>query len=191
MKFTTIASAALFVALLGSPALANEYEAPLKDFAAEAKTWASDPVIIAAIKAQNKKSEGLDVAAIEALDQDWRAQVGQAEAPLIASVAEVEASSFLVEKRDAAEGLITEIFIMDKVGLNVAMSDTTSDYWQGDESKFQETFGAGADAVHFSEVELDESTQTYQSQVSFTVVDPENGAPIGAVTIGVDVGYLE
>ena len=36
------------------------------------------------------------------------------------------------------------------------------------------------------EVELDESTQTYQAQLSFTLVDPATGAAIGAVTVGVN-----
>ena len=67
--------------------------------------------------------------------------------------------------RDDSEGLFTEIFVMDAVGLNVAASDTTSDFWQGDEAKWQQTYSAGSGAVHISDVELDESTQSYQSQV--------------------------
>ena len=60
----------------------------------------------------------------------------------------------------------------------------TSDYWQGDEAKVQKTFGAGAGAVFVDEIELDESTQTYQGQVSFALTDPASGEVIGAVTIG-------
>jgi hypothetical protein len=77
---------------------------------------------------------------------------------------------------------------MDASGLTVAMSDPTSDYWQGDEAKWRETYPAGAGAVHVSEVDLDQSTQTYQSQVSLTVVDA--GEPVGAVTFGVNVEML-
>lgn len=36
---------------------------------------------------------------------------------------------------EASGRLCTEIFVMDARCLNVAMSDTTSDYWQGDEAK--------------------------------------------------------
>ena len=67
-------------------------------------------------------------------------------------------------------GAITEVFVMDAQGLNVAASGPTSDYWQGDEAKFQETYLKGAEAIHVSEVEFDESSQTYSVQVSVTSV---------------------
>ena len=86
--------------------------------------------------------------------------------------------------------MITEIFVMDARGLNVAQSDVTSDYWQGDEAKWQDTFSKGPGAVHISEVEEDESTQTFQSQVSMSVTDPADGSVIGAITVGVNVEML-
>ena len=86
--------------------------------------------------------------------------------------------------------MVTEIFVMDNKGLNVGQSDVTSDYWQGDEAKWQKTFLAGADAVFIDAVEFDESTQTFQSQLSLPVVDPQSGDVIGAVTIGVNVDTL-
>ncbi|MEM8755288.1 MAG: hypothetical protein AAGF90_20180, partial [Pseudomonadota bacterium] len=74
-------------------------------------------------------------------------------------------------------------------GLNVGQSAKTSDYWQGDEAKWRETYLVGPDAIHVSDVEEDESTQTFQIQVSLPIVD--GGAPIGAVTVGVDVEHLQ
>ena len=71
---------------------------------------------------------------------------------------------------------------MDMKGLNVGQSDVTSDYWQGDEAKWQKTYGVGPSAVLIDEVEFDDSSQTYQSQVSIAVV---------AVTVGVNVEMLE
>lgn len=79
---------------------------------------------------------------------------------------------------------------MDARGLNVAASVATSDMWQGDEAKFQETFPFGPDAVHFSEIEYDESTQVYQGQISLSLKDPETGDVIGAITVGVDAKEL-
>jgi len=61
----------------------------------------------------------------------------------------------------------------------------TSDYWQGDEAKFTQTYAVGSDAVHFSDIDFDESSQSYQAQISFTIIDPASGAPIGAMTVGV------
>lgn len=80
---------------------------------------------------------------------------------------------------------------MDSVGLNVALSGVNSDMWQGYEAKNQQTYSVGPDAYHFSEVELDDSTRTYQVQISMTIVDPDTGAGIGAITVGVDAETLE
>lgn len=184
------AAAAMFA--MGGAAVASDYDAPLSELAAtELRAIAASPVVVEAVKAQNAAHVDLTDARIEELDQDWRAQVGASASPLIDAVAANPASQILIDSRDAAEGLLTEVFVMDNRGLNVAMSDVTSDYWQGDEAKWQETYAVGADAIHIGEVELDESTQSYQSQVSLPVVDPANGDVIGAVTFGVNIEYLE
>lgn len=65
---------------------------------------------------------------------------------------------------------------MDARGLNVAASDVTSDYWQGDEEKFSATHEVGAGALHISDVEMDKSTQRYQGQISLTISDPATGS---------------
>lgn len=185
-SFTLLALASL----VSSAAAANEYEASLRELASSRlAAVAADPTLIAAIKAQNAAGTP-DQAAIDALDKDWRAQVGSGASPLVDKVSGNPASKVLADARDASEGLITEAFAMDHVGLNVAVSDPTSDYWQGDEAKWQQTYLAGAGALHISDVELDESTQTYQSQVSMPVLDPDGGAPIGAVTFGINVEML-
>ena len=100
------------------------------------------------------------------------------------------AADFLRSQIAASEGKITEVFITDNVGLNVAVSDPTSDMWQGDEDKFSKVFPAGPSAVFFGEIELDESTQTYQGQISISITDPATSAVIGTMTIGVNAEAL-
>lgn len=186
-------SAALGVALSAPalPALAqDEYAAPLTELAnGKLREIAQDPVLVAAIEAQNAQTAGHDAATIDNLDKQWRAEVDAADKPLINATLATEASAMLKAAQDASGGLFTEMFATDAVGLNVAQSTVTSDYWQGDEDKFTKSFGAGADAVFLGEVELDESTQTYQSQVSITIVDA-SGQPIGSITAGVDLSQL-
>lgn len=151
---------------------------------------ATSPVVIDAIKQQNEQSAGYDAAKIEQLDSQWRAEVGAASKPLIDATLGTDASIVLKQIQEQSGGLITEIFVMDAKGLNVAQSTVTSDYWQGDEDKFTLSYGAGADGITFGEIEEDESTQTFQSQVSIAIVDPDSGEPIGAVTAGVDLSML-
>jgi hypothetical protein len=168
----------------------NEFAEPLTALAnGQLREIVQNPIIVAAIEAQNAVTGAYDQAKIDELDKQWRAEVSAAAKPLIDATLANEASKYLQQAQTDSAGLFTEIFVMDAKGLNVGQSTVTSDYWQGDEAKHSETFVVGPDAIHISEIEQDESTQTFQSQVSITIVDA-NGTPIGAVTAGVDVSLL-
>ncbi|PHP65758.1 hypothetical protein CSC94_17785 [Zhengella mangrovi] len=151
--------------------------------------WLSDPVVISAVKEQNAAHASLTQSDIDAMDKDWRAGVDGGDHKLINEVLGNKVSQFLKQKQKDSAGMITEIILMDDKGLNVGQNDLTSDYWQGDEAKFQKSYGAGAGAVFVDAPEKDESTQMLQSQASLTIVD-ESGKPIGAITIGVNLSEI-
>jgi hypothetical protein len=170
---------------------AGEHDAALRGLVNSTfKVWTSDPLVVNAIRSQNKANSGLAQSEIDALDKKWRAETGAGARPMINEVLGRPASKKLLGFKNEGEGLFTEIFVMDNLGLNVAQSDATSDYWQGDEAKWKKTFLAGPTAVFVDDVEFDDSTQTYQAQVSLAIADPDNGAVIGAITIGVNVELL-
>lgn len=152
--------------------------------------WAADPVLVAAINAQNGETASFDQAKIDEMDLLWRGFVGIDDADIIANVIANPAADFLRSQVTASGGAITEAFVMDARGLNVAASEPTSDYWQGDEAKFTQTYMVGATAVHFSDVELDDSTQEVQGQVSMTIVDQATGEAVGALTVGINLTAL-
>ncbi len=182
--------AAALVAAGSGIAVADEYTAILTELAnTRIAEITQNDLLISAIVAQNGMTSGYDQATIDGLDQQWRAEVDAADKPLINDVLGNDLSAWLMQVQEESQGLFTEIFAMDGVGLNVGQSGVTSDYWQGDEGKWQNTYGVGAGSVDVSEVELDESTQTFQSQVSVPVVDG-SGNVIGAVTFGVNVEML-
>jgi hypothetical protein len=186
---TAYLAAALLAA--AAPAFADDYTPAMQAYlASSVRSWASDPVLIDAVKSQNAHNHGLGQADIDALDQAWRAEIGASDTPTIGPVLHNAASDFLRAHVAQSGGVITEVFVMDEHGLNVAASDVTSDMWQGDEAKFTETYPKGADAVHFGDVEFDESSQTYQGQVSIPLVDPATGQVIGAMTIGLNAEAL-
>lgn len=151
--------------------------------------WANDPTIVAAIKAQNAEHAALSDSDIDALDKKWRAEVDGSDHTMIDGVLANAVSNFLKEKQAESKGAIAEVFVMDNKGLNVGQSDPTSDYWQGDEAKFQKSFGAGKDGLFVDDIEKDESTQALQSQASMTIND-EAGNPIGAITVGINLDAL-
>lgn len=178
---------------LGAVAIAadNEFAEPLTALAkGELRQIAEDPALVAAIMAQNAMTASYDAAKIDALDKQWRAEVDAAAKPLIDATLSNDASKYLAKVQADSAGKYTEIFATDAKGLNAAQSTVTSDYWQGDEDKFTQTFSVGADAVFLGDVEQDESTQTFQSQVSITITDPATGMPIGSITAGIDLSTL-
>jgi hypothetical protein len=189
MKLTAMLFASAL--LLPGAAFAEEaHVAPVTDYVkTNVAPWIKDPTIIDALKAQNAKHASLSQGDIDGLDKEWRAEVDGGERKMIDEVLGNAVSKFLHDKQAASNGVISEVFVMDAKGLNVGQSDVTSDYWQGDEDKFQKSFGAGPDGFFVDGVEKDESTQALQSQASMTIVD-ETGAPIGAVTIGINLDAL-
>lgn len=156
----------------------------------EVRGWAQSDELTSAIIAQNAITSGYSQDEIDALDTTWRGATDSPGDALISSVMQNAASDFLRSQVAGSYGLITEVFIMDARGLNVAASDVTSDYWQGDEAKFQQTYPMGPEAEHFSDIEFDDSSQTYQAQMSITINDPTTGEPIGALTVGVNADAL-
>lgn len=195
MKFSVLRNAVAAFALtavLSSAALAGgEPVAMLKNLATtKISGWANNPVVIAAIKAQNAKYASLTQAGIDKLDKTWRAEVKDGGGPLISSTLSNKLSAYLKKVKQQAGGLYTEIFVEDNKGLNVGQSDVTSDYWQGDEAKWQKTFLVGPKAVHVSKIKMDKSSQALQAHVSMTITDPATGKPIGAVTVGVNADQL-
>lgn len=176
---------------LAAPATANEFEPQLRALAAsDIAALASAPEIVEAVRAQNADLGQVDPAEIQSLDAEWRAQLENTSRPMIAEILARPGSEWLRTQAEQASGLFTEIFVTDSNGLNVVQSSVTSDYWQGDEAKWTEVYGKADGTTHLGEIEFDESTQTYQAQVSVPIQDPETGAPLGAITVGVNLALL-
>ena len=169
---------------------AGEYEGAIrKQVSSQIKGWTTNPAIVAAINAQNGKHAGLSQADIDALDKKWRAETKSNAKPMINEMLGRDASKELAGYKNESKGLFTEIFVMDNKGLNVAQSDVTSDYWQGDEGKWSNSFNGGSGRIFIGPLKLDESTNTVAAQVSAPVLD--RGKTIGVLVVGVTVNYLQ
>jgi len=144
----------------------------------------TDPVIVKAIKAENAKGKSL--AQIKDMDKKWKTHAGIAD--YMQAMMDSECGKHLRNIQVSAP-YYAEIFVMENQGANVAMTDKTSDYWQGDEAKFKKSFAGGAGSVFVDEVEFDDSTQSYLVQVSVPVKD--GNKVIGAITFGIDMDKIE
>lgn len=190
----------LVAGMLAGPAQSVQAAEPAKgltsqlitdEVIAEIRQVLASPLVTISVKAQNERRQGLDQAGIDELDQQWRAEREQPVKPLIAATLSGPLSSYLTRVQAASLGRYSEIFVMDRFGLNVGQSAITSDYWQGDEAKYQKTFPVGPDTVFIDEAEWNEGTRTWRAQVNLTIADPATGQAIGAATFELNLTELQ
>jgi hypothetical protein len=187
MKRAWVCCIGLMFLVCGAGMAVAAEKAPQKVFDLAKTQLASlgtDPVIVNAVKAENAK--GKTLAQIQEMDKTWKATPGIAD--YMKAIMESECGKHL-RRIQSSSPLYSEIFVMDNQGANVAMTDKTSDYWQGDEAKFQKSFNNGAGNLFVDEVEFDDSSQKYLSQVSVPVKDGDT--VIGAITFGIDVDQVQ
>jgi len=167
-----------FVALGLAPTGFAQNEAAVRQSALarlpKAKAVAQDPDVVRAVLAKNAQKE--TEAQIRERDRKW---TDNPQDPLRRSLSE---SACAQKLRDLVkdDAVVVEVILMDERGANVCVSRPTSDYWQGDEPKWQKTFKEGLDPFVDAPT-LDESTATYAIQLSVPVW--RDAARIGALTL--------
>jgi hypothetical protein len=190
-----IAGAGLVLACLAGPAAAEFNRPPSlslidEQVIAEVRGILQSEVVTLTLEAQNRRHDGLGRATINELDAAWVAEREARQQPLIARTLSNPLSTYLQQIQADALGLYVEIFVIDAVGLNVGQSSVTSDYWQGDEAKYQKTFAVGPQALFVDQPEYHAETATWRAQVNLTVVRPTDGVPIGAATVEINLTEL-
>jgi C4-dicarboxylate-specific signal transduction histidine kinase len=135
------------------------------------------------VRSQN--IQGMTLEQIKVRDIKWQETSGFD--PFMESLMSNSAAKELLRLERSAPYYL-EFFLMDAQGANVAMTNKTSDYWQGDEQKFTKSFNDGAGGVHVSPIQLDSSSQAHLIQISVPVLDA--GEVIGALTVGVNLDKL-
>ena len=179
----------LIAAALATPVLADSHETKIKAYIeSDVRGWLMSEEIINAVDQQNIDHLGMTENDISKLDRRWRTEKLRGGGTLIDSRMKNDLSEFLRGIKAASGGVITEIFVMDNLGLNVGQTDGTGDYMQGDEAKWQKTYPVSAFAVFIDEVEEDGGINV--SQTSLTVAR-DNSARLGAITIGINVDALK
>lgn len=180
MRKSFVACTVIALALFSNVARA-EVDAALKpkiDSAlAQAKTWAADPTIVAAVKAANT-SPSEDVKAMT--QEKWKGL------PVLDSFVR----SFT--KNDAATKLkslktdaVSEAFVSSADGKKVAFLNKPSNWSHLGKPKHDKPL---AGEVWVGDVEVDESTGQQQIQVSVPVLD--NGKAVGSFVVGFSVSKL-
>lgn len=187
-RFVIVVGLLLMIALPIS-AIAGDYDAKIQKYIdSSIRNWLDAPDMLNAVAQQDINHFGVTEDDIKILDAQWKAEKLIGGGDLMSSKMNNKLAAFLRGVKAASGGVITEIFVMDNLGLNVGQTDPTGDYMQGDEAKWQKTYLVGAKAVFIDDVEEEDGVKICQT--SLTVARP-NGFRLGAVTIGLNVDKLK
>lgn len=127
------------------------------------------------------------------IDSQWQALAPLATPEMAETILALPGSRALHAWQQSHQGLVTEVMLVNDMGTLAAMSQLTSDYWQGDEPKFQKVIdnrntAPGHDRpLYLSPIRYDKSAARFQVTAS-TPVLPANGEPaIGVIVIGLSI----
>ena len=169
---------AILVAVLGASLGFADAPNPVRETALaripKARAVAADPEVLKAVLAKNAMHESMEQ--ILRHDKAWTEDVNYPLRKTLSTNACAQRLRALVKD----DPTIVEVILMDAQGANVCVSSETTDYWQGDEAKWQKTYGANKEAF-VDEPALDTSTGVYAIQLSVIVSD--GMAKVGALTL--------
>lgn len=189
MKFGSLLVAFLFI--WGSLVYGAHHESQgkiddaIRDKIERVKKLGLHPLVVKAVREQNAKKMSLEK--IKSIDNEWKST--KELTPFKKSLQESLVGRFLKNKVNSNKGIYNEAFLTDNQGANVTAYPATSDYWQGDETKWTASFNNSNGKIYIGPVEFDDSTGTNATQISVPVVD--NGATIGVLVIGVKLSFIE
>lgn len=130
-------------------------------------------------------------AEIDRLDQQWRAaDAAKNDADLLVqSRLNNLLASELRSLRELAPAHI-EIFVTDQYGANVAATNRTTDYYQGDETWWQAAYNHGQGAIYIGQPEFDESKQAFAIVIGIPIHNGVGGPVIGVLRTTYDITAL-
>jgi len=177
----------ILAALVSGPAPQKadpELQAEVEARVTLVERWAADPIVVQAVREANEKLRPMRE--IELLDTMWQATRGVDK--FIRSIIDHPAAERLRELRSSNPEL-QEAFLTDRLGANIATTNKTSDFYQGDEAKFTEAYHDGAGSVYIGKIARDESIQSFSVQIGVPVMD--EGRAIGVLVVTVNAEKLK
>jgi hypothetical protein len=144
-------------------------------------SWTTNKTIVDAVKQQNAKN--VAAAEVQKIDKEWQGG-GAAAAVKQATTGPCADALRTLTSSNARYG---ETFVTDTRGAIVCATQRTSDYWQGDEPKWERPFTDGK--AFIDRPRMDDSAKLHLAQVSLPVAD--GGKTIGVLTVGIIVEKIK
>ena len=160
----------------------------VKNGANNLETLARTPSIVDAVKKSNISRADWTNEKIAGLDADWKNSAPSISS-LVNDISTNEISKYLLGFTRANPDEV-EVFVTDAKGLNIAMTNRTSDFLQGDEGWWKSAFGDGTGLTFIDSVEYDESSKTYAMNIGVPIKDPDSGETIGVLRGTLDLSGM-
>ena len=152
------------------------------------KEVAGNPLIIEEVKKYNEKNKDISLEEIKKMDQRWIASQGVTD--FMKEFLTGPNAEFLIAFQESQEGIV-EMFITDAKGLNVVMTNKTSDYYQADEDWWVKCYADGRGLSYSGDIEYDESAMSESIPVFVPIKDPERGQVIGVIKTIIDIASIQ
>src|SRR3972149_8445356 len=145
-------------------------------------------IIIAEVKKSGEKDKNLSATEIASLDQKWQKTEG-VDNFIRAFLTNATAKELIKFQEENPE--FTEIFVTNTKGLNVGQTNKTSDYLQGDEDWWINSYNQGKGKISHGEIEYDESSQTESIAIYVPVIDLASKQAIGIIKAILDINVIK
>src|ERR1035437_5306094 len=172
------ALAALFLTGTGfSQSLSPEIKANVDNKIKQLQGWASDPAVVAAVKAHNSSMPAED----KAMTNEKWSKLTVLD-PYVRGFTRNPLGVYLKSKKDDQ---ISECFVSGADGTKVAFLGKTTSWSHADKDKHKVPMSGKS---YIGPISMDESSGVQEIQVGLPVLD--GGKPIGSVVVGLNVSKL-
>jgi hypothetical protein len=172
-----------FVLLISSVAQGENIPPKLQQEIAKITKYANNETVTQSVQAQNQKRIAMEE--ILKMDRDWIR--GSISPDFVKTLMENNCALKLKELVKEIPSSM-EAFAMDDQGALVCITQKTSDYWQGDEPKWIDSFKGGTGQTVVSKREYDQSTKSTLLHVSVPIMDQQKA--VGVLCVGINLTKL-
>ena len=143
-----------------------------------------DPRVVETVLRYNEANKDLSAEEIQTIDKTWRNTPGFND--FMKEILLNPCSKRLTDFQEKYDGF-AEIFVTDVRGLNVGMTNKTTDYYQADEDWWVRAFAGDQGHFYRGEIEYDQSAMSEAIPVYVPVIDPQTRKAIGVIKAVVDL----
>src|SRR3989344_2790798 len=170
-------------ALTQTSALSPAVEALLTQKLALLTDLVANASLVKAVETAGSTNAKLTQSQIQELDAKW--QKSAATDPFITQFLTNSMAQTLFTFQEQNPGF-AELFVTDKVGLNVGQTNKTSDYYQADEDWWTGAYNAGRGRSYHREIEYDESAKS-ESIALYVPIFSTDKQVIGVIKAVLDI----